>query len=224
MKRKNEAATTGCVQQLKRRRHTPPNTCSPSEKQHTPSSREASAERITDWLSSLPESPLSLAAAAAVASPDLGQTPELPVADKMPSDAASSPVSTRPARSQAPSSHASGASRSSSLSKLSTQNYRAQVLRRLDIHVDAETPVETLRKLQPPSPKEGCNQETIEEVARELYVGARKLLERQTANEAEWVALLTHAIDGLMRDLPDRLCCLPNRGMSAAHWQAAVSS
>ncbi|KAF2136279.1 uncharacterized protein K452DRAFT_237777 [Aplosporella prunicola CBS 121167] len=129
------------------------------------------------------------------------------------SDAAS--TSTRPLRSADSVSRGGSTtnrSRSSSPSKLSPQNYRAQVLDRVGIRIDVEVPDEGLEQLLPPQ-----GDAEVRTVGQELYAGARALLERQTANEVEWAGLLNTAIHSLMQEQPDQLICLPNRD-----WQSCL--
>ncbi|EON68425.1 hypothetical protein W97_07749 [Coniosporium apollinis CBS 100218] len=186
----------GDRRQVKRRKATPPLSQPSFPQQHVKTGETASlVNSIEDWLNSISENSIGLDDAAQMATV---------------SDAAS--TSTRPLRSSATS-----RSRSSSPSKLTSQNYRAQVLKRVDIHVDVDVPDATREQLLPPAPAAALSNDAIQSVAGELYKGARELLERQTANEAEWVGLLNTAIHGLMREIPDQLCCLPNRD-----WQAAL--
>jgi hypothetical protein len=86
------------------------------------------------------------------------------------SDAAS--ISTRPPRSSATS-----RSRSSSPSKLTSQNYRAQVLKRVDIHVDIDVPDATREQLLPRVLPFALSDTTIQSVAKELYQHSRELSE-----------------------------------------------
>jgi len=112
---------------------------------------------------------------------------------------------------------ATSRSRSSSPSKLSSQNYRAQVLSRLNIRIDAHVPEAIKAKLLPPLPALHQSQNATMRIADDLQCGARELVQRSTANEAEWQTLLEVAIKGLFRELNLKLCCLPNRGLFQYH-------
>lgn len=149
-----------------------------------PPSRSTAIDRVSAWLDCLPESPRSLASSDAVDKPQ----------DKTIFDPPSS-LSSNP-------------------NKPRSQNYRAQVLRRLEIRVDADASDEVRQRLLPPIQDGGLNEERIGEVARELYESARELLDRAAVND-EWTQPLSRAIQSLMRDKPDQLCCLPDRGTLA---------
>ncbi|KAK0638443.1 hypothetical protein DIS24_g9835 [Lasiodiplodia hormozganensis] len=151
-----------------------------------PPPRSNAIDRVSAWLDCLPESPRSLASSDAVDKPQ----------DKTVFDPPSS-LSSNP-------------------NKPRSQNYRAQVLRRLEIRVDADADDEARQRLLPPIQDGGLNEERIGEVARELYESARELLERAAVND-EWTVPLSRAIQSLMRDKPDQLCCLPDR-----EWQPAL--
>lgn len=121
----------GDRRQVKRRKATPPLSQSSFPQQHVKTGETASlVSSIEDWLNSISENSTDLHDAAQMATV---------------SDAAS--TSTRPLRSSATS-----RSRSSSPSKLTSQNYRAQVLKRVDIHVDADVPDAIREQLLPPAP------------------------------------------------------------------------
>jgi hypothetical protein len=112
-----------------------------------------------------------------------------------------------------PRSAATSRSRSSSPSKPSSQNYRAQVLSRVHIRIDADVSDTTKSRLVPPVSMVHRSP-AVTQVAQDLQQGARELVQRSTANEAEWQALLEAAIKCLFRELDVQLCCLPNRGLS----------
>ncbi|KAL0258458.1 hypothetical protein SLS55_005951 [Diplodia seriata] len=181
------------VDELKRRRQT-----SPLKEKGSPEPlREKSTERVSWWLQSLPQSPRSLA------SPDAVGQPAEPAS----------------ARSQDPSGsfHSDGSSASLCPDKLVAHQYRVQVLARLNIAVDADADENVRQRLLPTPPAGGLDEERTAAAARELYEGARALLERPTASGDEWTALLSQALHCLMRAVPGRLCCVPNRA-----WQPSL--
>ncbi|OJD29374.1 copper transport accessory protein [Diplodia corticola] len=180
----------------KRRRQT-----SPLRERGSPEPlREKSTERVSYWLKSLPESPRSLA------SPDAAvEAPADPAASARSQDDASRSL------------HPSDSLPDPYPADLGSQEYRIQVLRRLNIAVDEDVPDDARQRLLPPADPTRLDVDRIAAAACELHDGARALLDRPTASGDEWTALLSQALHALMRDVPGRLCCVPKRS-----WQTAV--
>jgi hypothetical protein len=107
---------------------------------------------------------------------------------------------------------ASARSRSSSPSKTRQAQYRALNLRSANIHIDVEVPRSVIEQIRPHSTAP-LPEDTIQSVAKQLYTGARDLVNRGTANEDEWQGLFSEVIVGLLGDSPAMLNCLPKRGL-----------